>query len=317
MGYHSSNFKSRWGYGFVVLAALLWASGGTASKFLFNNGLSPFQLVQLRVTICGVVLFAVLGIRRPSLLRISRGDILYFAILGIFGMAAVQFFYLFAISKINVAAAILLEYLAPVFIALHTLVFTREKLNGYVIAAIAGAVAGCYLVVGAYNLNLLTLNAAGILGGIGAAVSFAWFSVHGEYGMRRYDPWTVFFYGSLFALVVWNILQPPFQSFRQSYSLEAWFWIGYVGVMGTILPFGLYYQGINLIRSTRASITATLEPIIAGLISYLFLNEVMSPLQMMGGVLVIGSIILLQVKHEVDNKAPGVLRSRKTGNDAI
>ena len=63
MGYHSSNFKSRWGYGFVVLAALLWASGGTASKFLFNNGLSPFQLVQLRVTICGVVLFAVLAVR--------------------------------------------------------------------------------------------------------------------------------------------------------------------------------------------------------------------------------------------------------------
>ena len=189
MGYHSSNFKSRWGYGFVVLAALLWASGGTASKFLFNNGLSPFQLVQLRVTICGVVLFAVLGIRRPSLLRISRGDILYFAILGIFGMAAVQFFYLFAISKINVAAAILLEYLAPVFIALHTLVFTREKLNGYVIAAIAGAVVGCYLVVGAYNLEILTMNLAGIVSGILSGVTFAWYSIHGEYGMRKYNPW--------------------------------------------------------------------------------------------------------------------------------
>jgi drug/metabolite transporter (DMT)-like permease len=175
----------RWGYGYVLLAALLWALSGTASKFLFNSGVTPFQLVQLRITVCTVLLFAWLALRQPALLRISYNDIPYFAILGVFGMASVQFFYLFAVSKINVAAATLLEYLAPVFIALYTVVFAKEKLNGYVITAIIGAVTGCYLVVGAYNLDILTMNRAGILGGLAAAVSFSWYSINGEYGMRR------------------------------------------------------------------------------------------------------------------------------------
>ena len=85
--------------------------------------------------------------------------------------------------------------------------------------------------------------------------------------------------------------------------------------MGTILPFEFYYEGINLIRSTRASITATLEPILAGLISYLFLNETMAPLQLLGGVLVIGSIILLQLKHEVDEKSPSLIRTQRIADD--
>jgi drug/metabolite transporter (DMT)-like permease len=316
MAQHLSTKNSRLGYGFVILAALLWALSATASKFLFNNGISPFQLVQLRVTVCAVTLFAWLGFRCPALLRISLRDVPYFAILGVFGMAGVQFSYLFAISKINVAAAILLEYLAPVFIALYTVVFAREKLNLYVIAAICSAVSGCYLVVGAYNLDILSMNRAGILAGIGAAITFAWYSVLGEYGMRRYNPWTVLFYAVLFALIVWNILHPPLKAFTHHYSFVTWIWIVYIGSMGTVLPFGFYYEGINLIRSTRASITATLEPIIAALISYLFLNEIMAPLQMIGGVLVIGSIILLQLKHEVDEKSPSVVRSQKVANDA-
>jgi len=93
-----------------------------------------------------------------------------------------------------------------------------------------------------------------------------------------------------------------------------WMWILYIGVMGTLVPFGLYLEGINLIRSTRASITATLEPITAGIISYIFLNEIMEIPQITGGVIVIASIILLQLNQEQDDKAPGVIRAQSRKN---
>jgi drug/metabolite transporter (DMT)-like permease len=89
-----------------------------------------------------------------------------------------------------------------------------------------------------------------------------------------------------------------------------WGWILYIGVMGTLLPFGLYLEGVNLIRSTRASITAILEPITAGVIAFFFLNERMHTLQILGGFLVITSIILLQSKQEHDQKAPALMRAR-------
>jgi drug/metabolite transporter (DMT)-like permease len=100
----TSNSTKR-GYAYVSIAAILWAVSGSASKYLFNIGLSPFQVVQLRTTISFVGLLCWLGFRHPSLLRISPRDSLYFLALGIFGIAAAQFIYLFAISKIKVAAA--------------------------------------------------------------------------------------------------------------------------------------------------------------------------------------------------------------------
>jgi drug/metabolite transporter (DMT)-like permease len=226
-------------------------------------------------------------------------------------MAMVQITYFYAISKIKVAAAILLQYLAPIFIALYGVFFGGEKLTRLTFIAIAGAITGCYLVVGAYNLDLLALNRLGILGGLGAALSLAFYSVYGERGMRRYNPWTVLFYGLLFSALFWNIALPPLEAFTHPSSFMQWVWVLYIAVFGTMVPFGLYFEGINLIRSTRASITATLEPITAGLVSYLFLNEVFEPLQIFGGVLVIAAVILLQLRQEYDDETPVLIRTRE------
>ncbi|MEE4262737.1 MAG: EamA family transporter [Desulfobacteraceae bacterium] len=305
----STSFRR--GYAYVSIAAILWAVSGSASKYLFNNGLSPVQVVQLRTTIAFVGLLIWLGFRHPSLLRISPGDSIYFLVLGIFGIAAAQFFYLFAISKINVAAAILLHYTGPVFVTLYSIVFTHYKLRPAAAMAILGTLTGCFLVVGAYNIELLEVNSAGIFGGLLAAVAFATYSLLSEYGMRKYNPWTVLFYAMLSAALIWNLIHFPLEAFLHSYSPVVWGWILFIGGLGTIVPFGLYFEGINLIRSTHASITATLEPITAGALSFLFLKETMGPLQILGAVLVIASIILLQYKQDMDENAPGVIRSKR------
>ncbi len=311
MGSQGPAIGSGKGYIFVVCAALLWGVSGSSAKYLFHSGVTAFQLVQLRLTIASLGLGLFLAIRNRRLLVIRRKDIGYFALFGIAGMAAVQFTYLYAISKIQVAAAILLQYLAPSMIVLHSVIFMKETLSRVNLTALIGATVGCYLVVGAYNLDLLGMNLAGIISGLLSAVSFAWYSIHGEYGMRRYSPWTVLFYALVFAAVVWNIIHLPLESFMHAWAPRQWLWILYIGIFGTLLPFGLYLEGINLIRSTRASITATLEPITAGVLSYIFLNESMDAPQLIGAVLVIASVILLQLRKEYDEKAPGLIRARQ------
>lgn len=288
------------GYIYAALAAMFWAVSGTSAKFLFNHGLTPPELVQLRITIATVVVFLGMVIWNRALPRIAKKDILYFAILGSLGLASVQFTYLFTISKIHVAAAILLQYFAPVFIAAFSVTFGKEKLTPRMLLSLTGGTIGCYLAVGAYNLNMLNLNIVGIISGILAAVAFAWYSIQGEYGMKNYDPWTVLFFAMLFAAISWNVLYPPFKAFTRPYSQVEWILILYIAIFGTAVPFGLYFKSISLIRATRASITSTLEPIAAGAISYIFLGEKMEALQILGGALVIGSIILLQIKGEQD-----------------
>jgi len=111
--------SSKAGYLFVIAAALLWAISGTASKFLFAGGITPIELVQLRAVGSAILLALILGVRNPSLLKIAPKNIGYFALLGAL-LAVTQFTYLFAISKTLVAVAILLQYQAPVVVALYT-----------------------------------------------------------------------------------------------------------------------------------------------------------------------------------------------------
>ena len=82
------------------------------------------------------------------------------------------------------------------------------------------------------------------------------------------------------------------------YSLSLWGLILFVGLFGTVLPFGLYNEGIKRINATHASITATLEPVMAGVISYVFLGEVMEVWQIIGAALVLATILLLQLQKK-------------------
>ena len=292
--------QTRLGYLYVSLAAILFAISGTAAKFLFNDGITAFQLIQMRTTLAFSGLLIWLCLRYPKLLKISIKSLPYFIGLGVFGIGSAQFFYLLAISKINVAAAILLHYTGPVFVALYVVFVQRQKLRFNITLAIIGTLIGCFLVVGAYNLQVFTMNRVGIIAGILAAVSFAVYSILSDYGMRKYTPWTVLLFGMLFAALTWNILHPPLEAFFHRYSPVQWGWILFIGICGTIFPFGLYFEGVKRIQPTHASITATLEPISAGVIAALFLGEVLVPLQIIGGLIVIVSIIILQL-NRADN----------------
>jgi drug/metabolite transporter (DMT)-like permease len=299
------------GYLCVIAAALMWASSGTAGKALFEGGMTPFELVQIRVTLSSLLLALALGIRTWDSLRIRAKDLGYFLVLGGVGMAMVQGTYFYTISKIQVAAAILIQYMAPVFVAFYSICFWKERLTFLKVVAVFLSFGGCYLVVGGYNLELLHMNRMGILAGLTSSVLFAGYSLLGERGMHRYKPWTVLLYALVFAALSWHIIYPPFHYVKAGFTPAQWGWILYISVIGTILPFGLYFVGVNYIRSTRASITATLEPISAGIMAFFLLGETIEHLQIAGGILVIGAIVLLQVQQEQDEMTPALVRSKR------
>jgi len=299
------------GYLCVMGAALMWASCGTAGKALFQAGMTPFELVQIRVTFSTVLLAITFGLFGRLFFRIRLRDITYFILLGSVAMALVQLSYFLAISKIQVAAAILLEYLAPIIVAVYSMCFWNERVTTAKLFALFLAIAGCYLVAGGYDLELLHMNRLGILWGLLAAVSFASYTLLGERGMHRYRPWTVIFYAFLFASISLNIIHKPFNYLHVNYNAEQWWCLLYIVIIGTILPFGLYFIGVNHIRSTRTMITATLEPISAAFMAFFLLGEVLEPLQIAGGLSVVAAIALLQLQKEHDEMAPELIRQRE------
>jgi drug/metabolite transporter (DMT)-like permease len=300
------------GYICVMGAALLWASCGTAGKALFLAGMSPFVLVQTRVTLAVLILVTILSLWRPSDLKIRMADLSHLFLFGGVFMALMQLSYFFAISKIQVAAAILVQYLAPVLVAGYSMLFWHERVTFLKMLALFLSVAGCYLVVGGYNLSLFNMNRAGIMWALLSALAFASTTLMSEKGMHKYNPWTMLTYGFLFSALSLNIAHHPLSILSQSYTQAQWLSILYVVVFGTLIPFGLYLVGVNYIRSTRTIITATLEPISAAFMAFFALGESLSALQIIGGLSVIAAIVMLQIQREHDELSPELIRAQNS-----
>ncbi len=286
------------GFLFIITATVLWAFAGPLAKYLFSLGISPTDLVQARVTYSCMILIAVFGLFHREGLKIDTADIGYFALLGIGGFALVQYTYFYAISKLDIGIAICLQYTAPAMIVIYSALFLKEKIALRTILAILLALIGCFLVIGAYDADWTNLNWAGIVVALLSAVVFAFYTIYGEKGLKKYPAWTVFFYVVLFATLFWNIIHPPFVLVGQGWSWEVWTGILGVAIFGTLIPFALFFLALKHLDPIRLTVTSTLEPIFATIVAFVALGEALSFWQICGGSFIITSVILMATKKQ-------------------
>lgn len=303
------------GYLYILIGATLWGGSSVVAKALFNVGLPPSELILVRLFLATLILFIILLFYDRRRICIDLKDLPFFFILGSIGVTGMQFFYYYTISKIHVGPAILLQYLQPVWVSLYAFLFKREPISRKKIAALLLAMAGCYLVVGGYQINLVRLNKVGIVSGIIGSFFFAFYALYGEKGLKKYDPWTLILYGFGFSAICYMFLVSPIKIIHDGHPLKVWLAFIYIAIFSTLIPFGFYYRGMERIRATRASITATWEPVIAGIAAYLILGEVLYPLQFFGGVAVITAIVLLQIGREKTTPStPLEIRQKESNN---
>ena len=286
------------GYLYILIGTTLWGISSVVAKSLFNIGLPPAELVLIRLTLATLTLLLILLFFGRKRIIISPIDLPYFFILGFVGVAGMQFTYYYTISKIHVGPAILLQYIQPVWVSVYAFLFQKEPLSKGKIASLLLAMLGCYFVVGGYQFDLLRLNKTGIMSGVASSLFFTFYALYGEKGLKKYGPWTLILYGFGFGAFIYWIIISPTKFITGGYSLKMWIAFLYIAIFATLIPFGFYFKGIERIRATRASITATWEPVIAGFAAYIVLEEVLHPLQVLGGIGVIAAVVLLQIGRE-------------------
>ena len=286
--------RELYGYLLVILAAALWAVGGVVAKFLFNNAISPFLLVKLRMTLSCLIMVVILAICNHKLLYIKRKDIKGLIILGIAGLASMQLTYFLTISLTNVATAVFLQYMSPVMMAIHAVLWEKVVLGIRSIAAIVLAMVGGFLIMVDVS-GWQGFNQLGIVTGILSAVTMAFNTIHTRNLIRTYYPATVLTYSlGVGAVFFWLLM--PYTWEPGSITREHWLMFLYVAVFSTVIPFGAFYMGLQFVSPTNAGITACLEPVMAAVVAYVALGETMGWLQVVGGALVVAAVILLQLK---------------------
>lgn len=288
----------RWrGVGMVVGATVCWGTMAAVAKLLFRDqGVDPLALVVVRAYLATLTLFAFLGAVAPGHLRVDTRMLRAAAIVGVGGLLTNNFLYFEAIHLTSVATALLLQYQAPVLLALYALLVERQPLSPRLAFSIVLTVVGCALIVRVYDPAAVRLNFLGVLAGVGTAFAFAFYILTSRAALRFMRPWTLVAYGYLAVSVVWLPLVPPWRIVAARFPPETWGAFLAIATLGTVVPFGLFINGLKHLPPTQASILAMLEPVVATLAAYLILGEALLPLQALGGVLVLAGVILVETK---------------------
>jgi len=293
------------GYAMVVSAALLFALNGTVSKVVLQSGISSLQLTQVRATGAFLGFAIVLALARRGSLRLTRREIPYLIVFGIAGVAFVQWLYFVSISRLPIGIALLIEYIAPILIALWAWAVFKEPVRRRLWAALVLALAGLSLVVEVWSG--LSLDGLGVAAALAAAVAYAVYVLMAERAVKRRDPASLTCYGFLFAALFWAAVQPiwlfPAGRLDDSVSLLAnlerfalpiWLLMLYIVVAGTMVTFLLVVAALRHISATRVGIVAMLEPVAASGVAFLWLGESLGVAQLAGGAIVLAAIVLAQ-----------------------
>jgi drug/metabolite transporter (DMT)-like permease len=286
------------GYFSILGATLFWGISATVAKLLFTQNVETLVLVQTRIMLSCAVLVLYFLIFRRDLLRIRLRDLYRFALLGIIGIAGSNFTYYFTIRETNVATAILLQYLAPVFVLLYAAVTREEELSFPKIAAGVVSLAGCFLAIAGKDLSILQISNAGLLAGFASACCWGFTNIWLRHVLKDYKVWTALIYAFLSATVFWFFVNPPWNLVAAHYPAETWWTFLLFAVISILIPHSLYFAGMRYLTASRGIITATFEPIVAIGSAYIIIGEALSPLQLLGAGLVIAAIALLQLKQD-------------------
>jgi drug/metabolite transporter (DMT)-like permease len=293
----------------AVAAAVLFAVNGTMSKTALQAGLTPLWLVELRSVGAAVCLFALAGATRPRALRVTWVELRFLAVLGVVGIALVQVLYFVAIARLPVGIALLLEYTAPLLVALWVRFVRGEPLRARVWAALLLCLGGLALVARVWAG--LTLDGLGVLAGLAAAVSLAAYYLLGERGLNDRDALSLSAWGFLFSALLWTVWQPwwnaPVDVLSDVVALpgplrgaevHVWALVGLIVVVGTVVPFLLVLGAIRHLTATRVGLIGMLEPVGAGLVAWIVLGEVLSTVQLVGGIVVLAGIVLAETSRQ-------------------
>ena len=297
--------RTRLGYAMVATAATLFAVNGSVSKVVLDSGLSSLELAQIRATCAALGFLAFLLVFARSRLRVGRRELLFLLVFGLIGVAFVQWLYFVAIHNLPVGVALLIEFTAPLFVALFARFVYKERIRRRIWVAVALCLAGLTLVVELWTG--VAFSTVGVSAAFGGALALTVYLLMAERERRHRDPASLSFYGFLFAALLWAVVQPlwefPWEVLDDSVSLQGnlseysapvWVLVGFVIVVGTMITFSLLTGALRHLSATRASIVATLEPVVATVIAWLWLGEALGAAQLVGGAIVLAGIFLAQ-----------------------
>ncbi len=273
------------GWMMAIITTLFFSVGPIAAKFTLDSGLAPATMMMLRYVLATVLLFLTIGLTTPKLLRIDfKGLRICIAAGLIFGLS----FYLFSMSLTRISASIASMIIAvyPVML-LGVLAFRGERLTQRSMVRVALGLLGVYFLIGAGG----QLDGWGVLMALGTCATYVAYLLVIQ-ALKAYDGQTVMLYIfatiALLSVGLWVAEGAQWQT----PSWSSWFGVGVLVIFTSYIAQICLFAAVRTIGSGQMAQFYPVEVLLTIFWAGLVLREQMTPLQWVGGILILSSMLL-------------------------
>ncbi len=278
----------RRGYLFIFLAASMWGTLGIFATYIYRYGVDSFTMVFWRVLFALLILgtYIVLFLRENPF---TRERLWFYALYGLVGVFAFYTLYFYTVKISSVGFAVLLVYTAPAFsVILGRLIFGEPLIREKVVALFL-VLTGVVLVAGNVDFHVGYLA---LITGITTGFTYSIYSILAKFGVRNERPERVLFMTLFFGL----LFLAPFSKFSVPGGAIPYL-LG-LSFFPTFLGYILYNHALKEVEVSRASIVATVEPVVAIILAFLLFGEKLTTEQLIGATLIIGGSIIVHLRGE-------------------
>ncbi|MDQ7096856.1 EamA family transporter [Desulfosporosinus sp. PR] len=275
----------------IVLSAILWGTAGVSAKYLINMySLSALTIGAMRLLIASPILLTISKIQLKEKIKIDRKHYALFVIYGI-TVATYQIAYFMAVKRIMVSVATLIALCtAPIFVAILSRIFLKEKMRTSVIIALVISIVGTSLIIGLTDNQILPGTSYwGYILALGAGLSYAIYTLCGKELIVYYPSTKVI--SITFSLGA--VLMLPFAQIPGNLSWNAWAMLLYLGTVPTAFAYIIFTQGLKKSSATKASIATLFEPLTSTALSILLIGDKFKESQLLGALLLSLALFLL------------------------
>lgn len=281
---------------FCVLAAgILWGTMGLLVRNMTALNYDSFEIVMFRAIFTALIMLGGTAVFNKKALKINIKDIWIFIGTGIVSVAFFNYCYFSCMTYTTLSNAAILLYTAPSFVMIMSALFFRERFTLKKFICLAVAFIGCVLVSGGFTGNGLSLK--GFLFGLGAGFGYALYSIFSRIGIKKgYSSITITTYTFIFAgiglipFVKWGHFVTNIATNYTSIPYEI-----ILVVFNTVLAYILYTKGLSGMENSKASIIASIEPVVASLVGIYVFKESATVIGLIGCALVLGSCIATNI----------------------
>ena len=281
----------------VIAGGCLWGLMGFFRRNLDGMGFDTLGVVLVRFGLTAVLFAATIALTDPSAIRLRLRDLWCFLGSGICSLLFFTLCYFQAMTVMSLSTAAVLLYTAPCFVMIMSAVLFKERITVRKLLALGLSFAGCALVSGIAGADT-RLSLTGLLYGLGSGFGYALYSIFGKLAFRRgYKSSTVNFYSCLFAAIGAGVLggfsAPTALAFS---SGSSFLFVLATAVVTCYLPYMLYTYGLSGIEAGKASVMASVEPVVATILGIAVYHESLSLYGALGILAVLSAIVILELK---------------------